>query len=113
MKKNFKNLNPALQFINQPTPQEHEEQETQQEQTAPETHITHEAPLAHSTQGKKGKKLQRINMAFSEANLEYLQLIGRIEGVSMTEYVNQLLQADSAARAATIEQAKTVLKGAK
>jgi len=49
-------------------------------------------------------------MAFTPSNLEYLQLIGRIDGVSMTEYVNQLIKTDQGARAATVELAGGILK---
>lgn len=93
--KSFKENNPAMQFI---TPQE--EQDTQ------EVHLT------HGTQGRKGQKLPRINMAFTQENLNYLQIIARIEGVSITEYVNRLVKADHAARADELERAKDILKGA-
>lgn len=118
-KKSFKNDNPALAFI---TPKEQikgqlkldkegnpieapTEQDTQEVQQDTNTQ------QKHPTQGKKGKKLPRINMAFSNDNLEYLQLISRIEGVSMTQYVNNLLEADRGAKADIIEKAKTILKG--
>lgn len=61
-------------------------------------------PIASGTQGRKGQKLPRINMAFSQDNLEYLQRISRIEGCSMTEYVNRLLQADQEKRADLLEK---------
>lgn len=92
--KSFKTDNPAMQFIN---PQEaHQEQDTQPTQ---------------DTQRGRVQKHPRINMAFPEANLEYLQLIARIEGTSITEYVNRLVKADHAARADELERAKDILKG--
>ena len=96
-KKNFKNINPAMAFISDT----HEKQDESN---------THDVPNAHSTQGKKGQKLPRINMAFSPENLEYLQIVSRIEGKSITEYVNTLIKTDSSIRANEIEQAKSVLK---
>ena len=93
-KKNFKGINPAMQFITQP------EQEAQDEQKA------------QLTQGRKGQKLQRINMAFQPDNLDYLQTISRIEGVSMTDYVNRLLQRDRITRADIVERAKAILREA-
>jgi len=71
---------------------------------------TQDVPNTHSTQGKKGQKFPRINMAFSPENLEYLQIISRIEGKSITEYVNTLIRADSLNRADEIKQAKSILK---
>ena len=100
-KKSFKDNNPALAFIST-----QEAEIEQQEQEAQRT------PIAHTTQGKKGQKLPRVNMAFATNNLEYLQLISRIEGVSMTEYVNRLIEADKEARKEIIEEAKKLLKGA-
>ncbi len=103
-KKSFKDNNPALAFIStQEAEIEQQEQEAQEEQRT---------PIAHTTQGKKGQKLPRVNMAFATNNLEYLQLISRIEGVSMTEYVNRLIEADKEARKEIIEEAKKLLKGA-
>lgn len=96
-KKNFKGINPAMQFITQP---EQDAQETQDEQKT------------QPTQGRKGQKLQRINMAFQPDNLDYLQTISRIEGVSMTDYVNRLLQRDRITRADIVEKAKAILKEA-
>lgn len=46
------------------------------------------------TQGKKGKKMQRINMAFKDDVIAYLQAISRVAGGSMTDYVNKLITKD-------------------
>ena len=96
MKKSFKSENPALAFISgqpstklvQDAPVTHNTQEVQQEPSA------QEGDIVQGTQGKKGQKLPRINMAFSLENLEYLQIISRVSGVSITEYVNRLVLAD-------------------
>ena len=111
-KKNFKNINPAMAFISD-TQKVQDEQNaqyndnTQQEQSEQQELNAH---TTQSTQGRKGQKSPRINMAFSLENLEYLQLISRIEGKSITEYVNTLVRTDSSIRAGEIEQAKSVLK---
>jgi len=52
-------------------------------------------------------------MAFATTNLEYLQIISRIEGVSVTEYVNRLIEADKEARKDIVEKAKKILKRGK
>ena len=96
-KKNFKNINPAMAFIS----------DTHEKQDEPNAHNTQNT---HSTQGRKGQKLPRINMAFSPENLEYLQIISRVEGISITEYINILIKTDSSSRADEIKQAKSVLK---
>lgn len=122
-KKSFKNNNPALAFITTPDTQEEqikgqlgyddkgEPQERPLEQGTQEVQNDKQVQEKHPTQGRKGQKLPRINMAFSNDNLEYLQIISRIEGVSMTRYVNILIEADREARAGIIKQAKTILKG--
>lgn len=99
MKKSFKSNNPATAFISTP-----EEQET---------HDTQETHRTQHTQPRKGQKLPRINMAFSEDNLEYLQHISRLKGVSMTQYTNDLIKIDCRANKGLIEKAKELLKGAK
>ena len=97
-KKSFKTNNPALQFISGAAQETHEAHEEQQ-------------PMSKTTQGRKGHKLPRINMAFSEENLKHIQIMGRVEGCSATEYVNRLIQADRVAKAATVKKALEVLKG--
>ena len=77
------------------------------------THDTQEAQPAQHTQGKKGQKHPRINMAFPADHLDYLQVISRIEGVSITEYVNRLVAADLITRQEEVERFKAMLKWAK
>ena len=124
-KKNFKGDNPAMAFITDPntqevqgTQKEQEVQGAQKEQRVQDTHetqSTHEvqqkqdASKAQSTQGRKGQKLPRINMAFSEVNLEYLQLMSRIKGISMTAYVNSLIESDREKNTKVVEKAKEIL----
>jgi DNA-directed RNA polymerase subunit F len=97
MKKSFRDINPALQFISN----------TQEVQ---DVHDTQEVQQVRRTQGKKGQKLPRINMALQTSNLEYLQLISRIEGKSITEYVNNLVEQDRQRNAARLEEARSILK---
>lgn len=44
-----------------------------------------------TTQGKKGQKLKRINMAFSDVNHEYITKESRRRGISSTAFVNQII----------------------
>lgn len=50
------------------------------------------------TQGKKGQKLPRINMAFTTENHTYIKRRSRQEGMSITEYVNRLIDDDRKAQ---------------
>lgn len=98
-KKNFKDDNPAMAFISG-------------ERGTPRTQEVHGTQEVRPTQGRKGMKQARINMAFTQDNLEYLRIMSRIEGVSMTDYVNRLLETDRQERSAILAKAKRVLKGA-
>jgi len=60
--------------------------------------------------GGKGRSYP-ASIWLSQDNLEYLRLISRIEGVSMTEYVNQLLEVDKEEKSAVLGKARRVLKG--
>lgn len=43
------------------------------------------------TQGRKGTKLSRINMAFSPANFDYIHVMSRVTGQTATSFVNEVL----------------------
>lgn len=44
------------------------------------------------TQGRKGQKLHRHNMAFYDNEYEYVEIMARACGVSMTEFVNAVIR---------------------
>lgn len=77
------------------------EQETQEALQAQEAHKTRrtyteqeaqEFTQALKTSGRKGLKLPRINLAFAPDNYDYVQIMARVTGVSMTEFVNLALR---------------------
>ena len=43
------------------------------------------------TQGRKGQKAKRINMAFSDENYEYITFESRRRGLSATAFVNSVI----------------------
>ena len=45
------------------------------------------------TQGRKGCKALRINMAFSPDNHEFIRVLARISGKTMTEFTNFIIDA--------------------
>lgn len=114
-KKNFKDTNSAiLKYISSPdVPDTHD---------APDTHDTHDVPDTHDTRdvldisnietetSKRKQKHIRINMAFYEDHHEYLTYISRINGISITQYVNNLVAADKNLNQETIEKAKKLFK---
>jgi len=44
-----------------------------------------------ATQGRKGEKAPRINMAFSPDNHSYLRFESRRQGMSITEFANMII----------------------
>lgn len=58
-----------------------------QQGTASEAEQTSRA-AALKTQGRKGCKAARINMAFSTENHEYIKIMARATGMTMTEFTN-------------------------
>lgn len=78
------------------------EQKTQQAQDALE---------ALQTQGKKGMKLPRINLAFTPSNLDYIRVMAGIRGESMTKFVNRVLEKDMEANGDKYRAAKAIIDG--
>lgn len=82
--------------------EEQEPQKTLKAQDAQEV----QPSTSLQTQGRKGEKLPRINMAFSPANHEFISIMARLGGLSLTQYVNRLIDAEREANADKLEQAK-------
>ena len=80
----------------------------------PEAYEAHEAEpySAMTTQGKKGKKAQRMTMAFSEENMAYIRTMGKLESGGATAYVNRLIEADRQKNADVYRQMKALLPDA-
>ncbi len=132
-KKSFKGNNPALAFISASEASEDSRDRKDSREgrdskaskagkagavntlNASIAHDAYDAQDAHGvhnaqrTQGRKGQKLPRINMAFRPANLQYLGIISRIEGISMTEYTNRLIEEDMKVRKNIVDKAKEIL----
>ena len=78
-----------------------------------QVHKEHEEQVAQEVQRKPRARRQRqsrINMAFSDENIEYLRIISRVEDLSITSYINELLDKDRALRAQEVLKAKRVIK---
>lgn len=68
-------------------------QEVQEVQEVQQVAINPSVKEIGSTQGKKGQKLKRINMAFSDINHQFIVSQSRKNGVSATAFVNSILDA--------------------
>lgn len=59
------------------------------------------------TSGKKGVKLPRINLAFKPSVYEYVHTMAEVSGVSMTMFVNKVLEDHMQKNETIYEAAKT------
>ena len=82
-------------------------QEVQQEQ---EVQRPKAVLAAVQTQGRRGAKLPRINMAFAPQNLEYLRIMAGLHGQSVTRYVNALVEQDMELNRAAYGAAKRLIE---
>lgn len=64
---------------------------------------------ASDTQGQKGKKAERMNMAFSPANYEFLRVMAGIHKMTMTKYVNHLIEEERKRSADLYQKAKDLM----
>ncbi len=61
------------------------------EQDIPDNIDVQEAQENLRTQGRRGYRLQRINMGFTPTNLDYIRTMAKAKGMSQTQFVNQVL----------------------
>lgn len=62
------------------------------------------------TQGRKGEKMPRINMAFTPTNLEYLHVMAAIQGASITRFCNDLIEQSRKGNRDAYGQAKQLIE---
>lgn len=61
------------------------------EQEEPDELEVQKAQEALQTQGRRGYKLQRINMGFTPTNLDYIRTMAKAKGLTQTQFVNHVL----------------------
>ena len=64
---------------------------------------------ARKTQGKAGMKLERMNMGFSSENYEFLRVMAVIHKMSITKYVNHLIEEERRRSADLYNKAKDLM----
>ena len=62
---------------------------------------------AGTTQGRKGCKAVRINMAFTPDIHEYIKIMARVRGESVTDFTNYVFRQSMEQNAELYEQAKS------
>lgn len=70
-----------------------------------------EAQEEFKTQGRRGMKLPRINMAFTPSNLDFIRVMAGISGQSMTQYVNSVIEAERERNGDRYQRAKDLMNG--
>jgi len=63
------------------------------------------------TQGRKGCKAIRINMAFTPDNHEYIKVMAKISGKTMTEFANLAIERYRNEHPDLYEKAKEIING--
>lgn len=61
------------------------------------------------TQGRKGCKATRINMAFTPENHQFIKTMSRISGQTMTEFTNLVIERYRTEHPEIYEQAKAII----
>lgn len=73
----------------------YEVQEVQEEKNIKGTKMVQQVQDVHeempATQGKKGAKAKRLNLAYSDANYEYISKESRKRGLTMTQFLNDII----------------------
>lgn len=64
---------------------------------------------AAATQGKKGMKLDRMNMGFSKENFEFMRVMAGLHKMSITKYCNHLIEEERKRSADIYEKAKDLM----
>lgn len=109
VKKDFKNTNAVNKFISNQN-EEEEVPSTYSEGNTPDTVNTVNASNTQKQNIRtRQQKHPRINMAFYKENHEYLEYITRLRGVSITQYVNDLIAKDAEINKETIEKLKALM----
>lgn len=80
------------------TQQVQDVQVTQNEQSTLVTQDTQNAQEKNITVKDRVQSKPRINMAFDEESLDYMHVMARMDGVTITKYVNKLIQNDMQVR---------------
>lgn len=119
MKKDFSKANTArvydaiAQATAEPAQEAQAVQEVKQPRKVYNAQEAQEMREAGTTQGRKGCKMTRINMAFSESVYDYIHTMARIRGESITQFTNHVFQQSMTNNQAVYEQAKGFLKDIK
>lgn len=102
--------------MTQEAQQPHKANEVQQAQLAAdvlEMENMTAAAEARKTQGRKGYKLQRLNISLTPSEYDYIQTMAGITGKSLTRFIGDLISREAENNADTYRKAKELVKNAR
>lgn len=82
----------------------------QLEATIQEMQAYIEAQETRRTQGRKGLKMPRMNMSFTPSNMDYLKTMAGINGMTITRFMNYVIEQHAEANAARYQKAKEIMR---
>ena len=91
----------------------HKVQEVPQEQiaaTVQDMQAFIEAQETRRTQGRKGLKMQRMNMSFTPSNMDYLKVMAGVNGMTITRFMNYLIEQHAEANAERYQRVKEIMR---
>lgn len=71
------------------------------------------AAEARKTAGRKGYKMQRLNISLTPSEYDYVQIMAGITGKSLTRFIGDLISREAERNADTYQKAKEIIKNAR
>jgi len=84
--------------------------QAQIEATVQEMQSSIEAQENRRTQGRKGYKMPRMNMSFTPSNMDYLKTMAGIHGMTVTRFMNHIIEQHAEANAVRYQKAKEIVR---
>lgn len=88
----------------------HNDITTQNTQTTQDEQVKQDTQLEQDSKKVRVQSRPRINMAFDEDLLAYVQIMARVDGLSVTQYCNNLVKNDMVTRSEDFIAAKKLFK---
>ena len=72
-----------------------------------------EAAEARKTAGRKGFKMQRLNVSLTPSEYDYVQIMAGVTGKSLTRFIGDLISREAERNSEVYKQAKELIKNAR
>lgn len=71
------------------------------------------AAEARKTSGRKGYKMQRLNISLTPSEYDYVRIMAGVTGKSQTRFIGDLISREASANSETYEKAKEIIANAR